>query len=127
MRLVNGRDIVARAYGWSRLGFVNKKLKHHAEATHLSWRSNPAPKRKKSRQLLYTEISTARNRLMRSEARLLVASGLLHLPGRTVNAVSRGLRRLSVPDFEHHRMVAYGKHDLEKVQADPATVNLGWD
>ena len=114
MRLVNGRDIVARAYGWSRLGFVNKKLKHHAEATHLSWRSNPAPKRKNP----ITEISTARN---------LVASGLLHLPGRTVNAVSRGLRRLSVPDFEHHRMVAYGKHDLEKVQADPATVNLGWD
>ena len=110
MRLVNGRDIVARAYGWSRLGFVNKKLKHHAEATHLNWRSKTTSKRRKSRHWLYT----ACNRMTWSEVRHIVASGLLHLPGRAWGL----LDIFSFHIFDHHLMEAYGAHDLEEVQAD---------
>ena len=99
MRVVNDHDIVSRAF------ITNAGLKHHIEATHLTYSTK-------------NWLSTAFNRSTWSEVPMLLAS---YVPLLEV--------------LVDHSMVAYRAHDLEDVQAHPTKATtgekperpLGWD
>jgi len=83
--------------GVTRAFVVNAGLQHNIEPTHLTYGA---------KSWFYTAFS----RTPWSQVPMLVAS---YVPLLDV--------------FADHSLVAYQAHDLEAVQADPATVNLGWD
>jgi hypothetical protein len=83
--------------GVTRAFIVNAGLKHHIEPTHLTYAAK-------------SWFTTAFSNTPWSGIPMLVAS---YVPLLDV--------------FADHSLVAYLSFDLEKVQADPATTDLGWD